>query len=243
MISFPKYNFVFVGIPKAATTSMEARLRQLGTADTNSQKFSLVEYPHAQHYNIREYRRILGDELDSRFKFAFVRNPWDKVVSSFTRECSNWRNPTMPRDWILDPKMFQEWVKTALIPPRRAPRRAPRRSSNRGRPFSRGYHRLTAEPQLNWITDERGNVAVDFIGRFENLVSDFDTALNRIDQNHPLPPRKHWTQRKLNVSHGATEHYSHYYNDETIERVRKVYQKDIEHFGYIFEHRRNYKDY
>ncbi len=227
MISHPKYNFVFVGIPKTATTSMRARLFHLGAANENAQKSPLVEYPHAQHYNIREYRHILGDELDSRFKFAFVRNPWDKVVSSFTRECSNWRNSWMPRDWILDPKMFQEWAKTALVSSRRSP--------NRCRPLNRDHIRLTVEPQLNWITDERGDIAVDFIGRFENLVSDFDTVLNKIDQIYPLPPRKHWAQRKLNVSHGAVEHYSHYYDDETIEMVRRVYQKDIEHFGYTYE--------
>jgi hypothetical protein len=31
------------------------------------------------------------------------------------------------------------------------------------------------------------------------------------------------------------QHYSFYYNDELIERVRKVYAKDIEYFGYTYE--------
>ena len=193
------------------------------------QKSPLITYPYPQHYTIQEYRLILGDELDSRFKFAFVRNPWDKMVSSFTRECSNWRNTALPRTWILDPKRFQEWVKQTFAS------KHPRRSPDRTRPHSPGYYRLKGEPQLNWLIDERGNIDVDFIGRFENLVEDVDTVLEKINQIYPLPPRKHWTQRKLNVSHGATEHYSHYYNDETIELVQTVYQKDIEHFGYTFE--------
>ena len=243
MISYPRYNFVFVGVSKTATSSIQARLFRLGTADEWAQKFPIVEYPHAQHYTIREYRQILGDELDSRFKFAFVRNPWDKVVSSFTKECSNWRNTSTHKDWLLDPKEFRTWIKPLLtLPP---PRRAPNRYDHRwlGR-----TPRLIAHSQLSFLTDEHNNVAVDFIGRFENVESDFEIILTKIDQAHPLPPRKYWVMPKHNVSQGTDprwpkEHYSYYYDDETIEMVRTIYAKDIEYFGYKYEHRRNYKEY
>jgi hypothetical protein len=213
MISHPQFNFVFVGVPKTASTSMRARLFRLGVADRSKQKHDCIGYPHAQHYTIQEYRRILGDELDSRFKFAFVRNPWSRLVSSFTRECTTYRNTSMPKAWVADPEKFQEWLKTVLVP---------------------GNSRLTVEPQLSWITDDQGNVAVDYIGRFENLPSDFNKVLDEINQTHPLPSRSLWTQRRLNASDGA-KHYSHYYDDETLEIVRKLYEKDIEYFGYTFE--------
>lgn len=228
MISDPKYNFVFVEIPKTAGSSMRARLFRMGCADVNDQKYDLIVYPYAQHYNIQEYRHILGGELDSRFKFAFVRNPWGRLVSSFTRECSNWRNSTMPRDWILNPKRFQEWVPTALKPGRRA--------TNRRHPHHLGKsNRVIAESQLNFITDKCGNVAVDFVGRFENAASDFEKILTKLNSVCPLPPRKYWVMPRLNVSHGADEHYSFYYDDGTIEKVRTAYQKDIEYFGYEYE--------
>lgn len=230
MISHSKYGFVFVAIPKTATSSMQARLFRLGTGHEHKQKSHLVKYHNAQHYNIQEYREILGDELDSRFKFAFVRNPWDKLVSSFTRECSNWRNTAMPRTWILDSEKFQEWAEMALEPELRAiNQRYPR--------YVGRSPRHTAEPQLDMITDAQGAIAVDFIGRFENVVSDFEKVLVKIDQIHQLPPRKYWVLRDLNGSHGATEHYSYYYNDELIEKVRTVYAKDIERFGYVYVQR------
>jgi hypothetical protein len=232
MISDPRYNFVFVGVPKAATSSMRARLFRMGCADEWAQKSPLVEYPHAQHYTIREYRQILGDGLDSRFKFAFVRNPWDKVVSSFTKECSNWRNKDMARDYALDPKEFQKWAMPLLNRSRRAPDRFTSKWLGR-------TPRLVATPQLDFLTDEHNNIAVDFIGRFENVESDFETVLTKLHQIYPLPPRKFWALPKKNVSRGIDprwpkEHYSFYYDDETLEKVRKVYAKDIEHFGYTY---------
>jgi hypothetical protein len=118
----------------------------------------------------------------------------------------------MPKDWVAEPEKFQAWLKEAL---------------------ALGTNRLIVETQLSWLTDEQGHVAVDYIGRFENLPSDFNKVLEMIDQTHPLPPRSLWTQRRLNASDGA-KHYSHYYDDETLETVRKLYEKDIEYFGYTF---------
>ncbi len=221
MISDPKYNFVFVEIPKTAGTSMRARLFRMGCADVNNQKHADVKYKYAQHYNMREYRQILGASLDSRFKFAFVRNPWERLVSSFTRECTNWRNSSMKRDWALDPERFQEWAPTALKPGRRA-------ASRRYPHYLSRASRIIAATQSSFLK----GAEVDFIGRFENVVEDFGELLNKIDAIHPLPPRKYWLLPKHNVSHGADAHYSHYYNDETRKLVEEVYAEDINRFGY-----------
>jgi len=78
-------------------------------------------------------------------------------------------------------------------------------------------------------------IEMDFIGRFENIESDFETVLNRINSIYSLPPRKHWKLPKINISHGATEHYSFYYNDELVDMVHAVYKRDIDYFGYEFE--------
>jgi hypothetical protein len=100
--------------------------------------------------------------------------------------------------------------------------------------------RLIAQPQLDFLTDEHDNVAVDFIGRFENVEADFEAVLIKLHQTHPLPPRKFWALPKKNMSQGVDprwprQHYSFYYNDELIEKVREVYAKDIEYFGYTYE--------
>lgn len=64
-----EYGFVFVHIPKTAGRSI---LSALGI------KF------HCQHLRMVDYEEKLGAaELAKRFKFAVVRNPWDRAVSVY----------------------------------------------------------------------------------------------------------------------------------------------------------------
>jgi hypothetical protein len=81
-------------------------------------------------------------------------------------------------------------------------------------------------PQLEWITDEKGDIIVDFVGRFENLQADFDTVcdeinLERQDLHHENRSR-----------HDDT--YRSYYDDETKAIVEDCFKADIEYFGYEF---------
>ncbi len=114
MISQPKYNFVFVAVSKTGCSSMHNRFRHAGCCPrgTDKDRYPGIEFVHPLHYNIKEYRQILGDELDTRFKFGFVRNPWDKIVSSYTRTCNSWQNSRIPRDGVNDGKIVPRQKKT-----------------------------------------------------------------------------------------------------------------------------------
>jgi hypothetical protein len=87
---------------------------------------------------------------------------------------------------------------------------------------------------LDRLLDGEGNLDVDFIGRFENIRADFLTVLERINDIHPLPAKKHWTLPVHNASNN-TMHYSEYYDDKTRELVREVFKRDIDYFGYTYE--------
>jgi hypothetical protein len=155
------------------------------------------------------------------------------LVSSYTGICRNHRNPTLPKDGLHDPQYFHEWVAEVAF----------------NKDWYDGYvcsrlgatprclhHRATYDSQLSWITDKNGKLAVDFIGRFENLNEDFRTILTRINKMHPLPEERCacWTLSHSNKSNRG-HHYSFYYNDETVERVREHCREDIEEFGYEYE--------
>jgi hypothetical protein len=222
MISQPKYNFVFVAVPKTGSSSMRARFKHCGCGPLDRDERTLytgVPHRHPQHYRIREYRHILGDGLDSRFKFGFVRNPWDSLVSRYKMMCGG-IHPRLARDGWHDPKRFQNWVSKSI-------------GSN---PEDPGFNWFAHElrPQLDWFTDENGDVVIDFIGRFENLSSDFEKVMERIHEIHPLPNKKFWKLPHKNSSR-PSNHYSFYYNDVTVEIVRERYSKDIEEFGYTYE--------
>lgn len=79
--------------------------------------------------------------------------------------------------------------------------------------------------QYLYITDNGGNVLVDFIGRHETFEKDFSHICNRIGAKKPelshLMKSNHETYRK-------------YYTKETSEMVKQRYLKDISMFGYEF---------
>jgi hypothetical protein len=187
-----------------------------------------LTWSHPQHYNIRDYQVIMGEEdFNKRWKFAFVRNPWDRLVSNYTATCKAGGDNgyiLKPRDRQC-PEKFQDWARAVLgteyweVDCYR-------------RPQCR-HQRTTSEPLLNWLTDEDGNLMVDFIGRFEALEVDYNLALAEIEQRcgKSIPripfPRKNVTS----IGH----HYSFYYNDELIEKVRDRFKEDIDYFGYDYD--------
>ena len=79
-------------------------------------------------------------------------------------------------------------------------------------------------PHLNWLTDEKGEVIVDFIGRFENLKNDFQFICEKIGVTADLPF----------VNKSEHKEYQYYYNDETREIVRRWFENDINLFKYNF---------
>jgi hypothetical protein len=114
-------------------------------------------------------------------------------------------------------------------------------------------------PQSDFVCNEAGNVIVDFLGRFENLRTDF----NQVCQQLGLPPTQlpHINQSKnqnskpsLNSKRGfnyarwlyhnrkklrfktisSFTNYQDYYDDESRELVAQLYRKDVELFGYQF---------
>ena len=138
---------------------------------------------------------IVGSSLwQGYFSFAFVRNPWDLVVSRYYYEISKKKiNSDVP---------FLTWLYKA--------------------------------PPVIWVRDELtgythvdGEVAVSFIGRFENLQPDFETVCRKVGLD--TPPLPHEKRRRV-----EKVHYSNYYDDAAVNFVGEKQTKAIEAFGYEF---------
>jgi hypothetical protein len=157
------------------------------------------------HYTAMELREILGPtEFESKFKFGFVRNPWDKVVSEYRFRIWTYQTELTPDT------SFSQWLKSAYVD------RDPK------------YYDWPKMflPQLEWITNEKGEIAVDFIGRFENLQNDFDIISSTLKIDRQL-------LRHENRSRESSG-YRHYYDHETKAIVEKLFKADIEYFGYKY---------
>lgn len=141
--------------------------------------------------------RIGSDQYNLYYKFAFVRNPWDRMVSVYS-----WRKQSLG-GLLVNDLSFHDWIcNTELL----------------------DVTIRTTTSQLNWLCDG-GGIIVDFVGKFENMIEDWEN-LNKI-----LGMRRHLPH--MNESNHS--HYSEYYDEETREIVANRFADDIEFFGYSFD--------
>jgi hypothetical protein len=98
-----------------------------------------------------------------------------------------------------------------------------------GMPFSdyllRFIGKAMLRPQLYWITDYKGEIPLDFIGRFENLQDDFHSIAEKVG----MPPNTLPHELKSNK-----EDYRDHYSATEREIVGQFYQKEIALFNYRF---------
>jgi len=204
---------IFIHIPKTAGLSIRNCLSNNGfyhkghvsnfyTRDTT------ISTRHQPSKNLNK------NCIDNYFKFCFVRNPWDIVVSSFLW----WHG-------------MYEWSKRTGRGHNRKKKIATEISEMTFHDFVKKYpHKINEVDHQNlgqhfWLEDETENKTVDFIGKFENLQEDFNIICDKIGIPKQQLSHKNATKRN---------HYTEYYNDETQEIVAKKYAKDIEYFGYKF---------
>lgn len=209
---------MFVHIAKTGGTSVRAALRPWRWSPKYTPALLLASFlsqatrpRHALGVKIpRHAKAIAAKEMlphevfDGLFKFVFVRNPWDMQVSSY-HHMKRSGSPIM--EGIHS---FEDFLRMKLDP-------------------ERDYHfmlDISAEHQWEYLVDLRGNVIVDFIGRYETLEEDFQTICQRIGVAPPaLPHRRHSADRR---------HYRDYYTDAMAEMVASHYRKDIELLNYEF---------
>jgi predicted DCC family thiol-disulfide oxidoreductase YuxK len=169
-----------------------------------------------KHFLARELRQLYGEDTwDRCFKFAFVRNPWARLVS--------W--------WSLIDGLRDQ------VNAEQAPNRFFSYVLERARTFDQFISRCTDEivdddgrklifrNQIDYLVDERDAVIVDFIGRFESLQRDFDEVTAHLGLAQNSLPR-------VNASSHAF--YPHYYSSKTAKAVGRLYARDIDAFGYRF---------
>jgi chondroitin 4-sulfotransferase 11 len=92
------YKCIFVHIPKTAGTSVEKILNTGTEAD-----FYSTKAPTLQHLTWLELKNKLTFDYSNFYKFAIVRNPYDRIVSEY-----EWRRQATPQ--ILNSLTFEEVI-------------------------------------------------------------------------------------------------------------------------------------
>lgn len=153
------------------------------------------------HSTLAEIEKAVPDVFRNYFKFAFVRNPWDLEVSRYCykREWFFRNHPSV--NWKAD-KTFEQFIQERHDDPK------------------------CHNPQFRRLCDAKGELAADFIGRFENLKEDFQFLLEKIGLSLELP--------HANRSQRGKD-YRDYYTTRLRDMVEAMATRDIEAFQYDFE--------
>jgi hypothetical protein len=206
MIVSALHKFIFAAIPKTGTHSVRQALREhMGPQDLEQvglfvqKRLPIPELAQLQHghlslQQIRPYMR--AEEWQSFFKFAFVRNPFDRFVSYcafITRDQGDFeKDPQrVMRHFIANPPMAH----------------------------------ILFQPQHRFVTDERGELLADKVGRVEEMQHSYDEIAKRIG----IP-----TAQLERVNSSKRRDYREYYDDSLKDGVAELYSRDLELFGYEF---------
>lgn len=166
--------------------------------------------PVKQHLTAREVIAIVGrDAWSSAFRFAIVRNPWSKVVSHYKH-----RVKTKQTGMGDQPVPFAEWVARTYGPAKD--------------PALYDQPKMF-QPQVDWLRDDRGQVDVDFVGRFEDIASAYAQIAGRVGATAELPHLNR-TER--------TDFRAYYEGGPGADAAATVgawFAEDVGRFGYSFD--------
>lgn len=177
-------NYLFVHLPKTGGTSITQLLkhdcdrvwlplRLIGYLFDHSghtlpdRLFPIVGYPY--HITAKDLRQLWGKErFDELTSFAFIRNPWDLVVSEYFYIQKKWDHPH--KHTVRSLGSFTAYVRWKQ---------------------NTGYHRQ----QCNWLYADDGTMLVKHLGRFETYEQDATEILRLIGRAEDIP-HHNATERK-----------------------------------------------
>jgi len=198
-----KYKFIFIAVPKTGSSTIRKTLNPLSDIKSTGDKDSPY-YWHASAASLRKHFIEQGWDWDTYYKFSFIRNPWDMVVSSYFYLKHEHESRFYYKDFSFEDFVF------------------------------RGQHILSHQPipfdtnQVDFLIDSDYNSVeylINHIGRFEYMQKDFNSICSEIGITCESLPKINKTKHK---------HYSEYYNSETREFIKNKYAKDIYEFGYEY---------
>lgn len=195
-----KHKLIFIHIPKTGGTSIERVLGENVRPDKGDSYSLGNTYSEHKHWKTADYETNFPELFDCYFKFMFIRNPWDRLVSRY-----EWQKFVTPKSHInftkVTQRTFKEFIKL-------------RASAI----FEKWCY-------VDLMHDKNGKRVVYFVGRFEHLQDDFDILCDKIG---------HSRKQLNNTNHLKRKNYTEYYDNETLEIVTQVFQRDIDYFGYKF---------
>jgi len=228
-----KHKAIFIHIPKAAGSSVEDLfIRDLGLSFKNSHSLLIGnsfnenlgprQVTHLTAKEFLDFSFISKELYESYFKFAIVRNPYDRLFSIFKYRRF---------DQIMT---FDNFIKFKLE-----------------KMLKNSSERFFYKPQFEYVYNDN-NLIVDYVGKLENFEKDIKYITGQLNMNHlPVVHKNKSKNRKtslknklklfikeainepkvisvLNLKNNKTEVLS----KSSIQLINEIYENDFKVFGY-----------
>lgn len=220
-IALHDYRAVYYLVPKVACSSLTAVCVDLLGFELPDNSWKPGVFRSAKHDGLIDAVKrdaakmdvVEANRLDGYWRFAFVRNPYDRLVSCYSEKIRD-DGPA---------ELFRDGVHRGLLK---------YGTFKRGMSFVE-FARVVAEipdaeadshfrSQTSFITDASGELVVDFLGKFENLGEDVARVAEHLSATVELP-------HLLKSKHSG---FVDYYDEATREVVWNRYRNDFDLMGY-----------
>ncbi len=217
MIINHSFRFIFIHTPKAAGTSVTSKLseftrycdQEIGNRNPAMMRYFANRFGLRKHSTAAHVRPIVGEDVwREYFTFAFVRDPYARLVSAYTFLCK-WENcPEAARKELDKLDTAQKFLDSEYWS------------------ASPGPDNIFV-PQTHWVCENSKSRTplVDFVGRTERLDQDMTRILQRIEGKDSGTDA---AVPALNVSTRARPDVD--WTPELVARVQRVYAPDFEAF-------------
>ena len=170
--------------------------------------FHMDTNPH-NLFTILTLQESLSIDYDDYFRFTFVRNPWDRLVSCYSNKIVGRKDSSVLWNYNyanLDQMSFEKFVR-----------------------FVYGLPDQYADGHIKSQTDMFDPSKMDFIGRFENFSEDLACVIDRcglkVDKDRICATKRMKSDHKP---------YTEYYTEKTKQLIEQRYQADVLAFNYRF---------
>jgi hypothetical protein len=208
-VIFPSINALFIHIPKCAGMSVINILNNAKIYPTKLQWHRKLDF--------------YSEEINSMYKFTFIRNPWDRIASHFY-----FQGPGAP-EW--PEKDINQMVTT-----------------KRQYRYPSGFHKMSfkefvlkfvcnenvipsnknlfiSQPITHRLKNKQDEIDFDFIGRVENFGEDFANLTKQLNI----------TTNSLKVNNNnQNTNYRNLYDSYLYDVVKEYFKEEIDYFGFEY---------
>ncbi len=165
-----KHKFIYLSHGKTASTSIRNVLNCYCEEPLLEKRIGF----HPDLKEMEHYCRQAKINSDDLYKFSFVRNPWDRVLSSYFyyKKLQSSTKAGREKTFLATTKSFDWWVRNVTT------------------------LNAAENNQYSRMINEKGDLSMDFIGKTENLEKDLNFVFRKLCLKGASIPKLNSTTHK-----------------------------------------------